>query len=222
MTSRTYRYDLFYGAAILGFTLIVLSTQVIPALWYVMMPSLSVVLICFLGIKTDFSPKQFIVDVRNHRKELAIITGLQAVMYAFLYGFLCPPEYVNGNVTISLSMVTLASNVVEELLFRVVGIPIFELLENRLYGMANQKRVVFSTSIAFALAHLMAVIKAPPPSLRLFEILRLAWVFYVGIVLGNIYFRSRNAASVILLHWLISLLSQILKAAVLVAVIGIR
>lgn len=174
---------------------------------------------CRVRITDILNFRRVLSDVKRYWKWIAIAASFQAIAYAVMYAVLHGgPGSLRAEVRVSLSPV---SNVVEELLFRVTGIPCLELWERRMFGEVGKSRVILVTSVSFALIHLPGLFGAPD-HLRPFEAANIVFCFYIGVMLANLFYESRNAPSVVALHWWINIQSEILQLAAYTIAASIR
>jgi membrane protease YdiL (CAAX protease family) len=202
-----------YGLVVCGSAaglLAVLRSEIAAALWYGLIPIVCVSFLYLTGTKVKFSWMHLVSDLRYYRKVLVLI-GVMAVASALSSEYAWRVLGQKGRPAFSLSFIV--TNIAEELLFRATGIAAFELVERRLFGASNQKRIIALTSAVFALVHLPTLSRFLasyyPLTGETLEHLtlaaNLAVPFFLGMVLGNVYSRSRNLLSSLAVHWGINL-----------------
>jgi membrane protease YdiL (CAAX protease family) len=204
-----------------------LRSKMAAALWYASIPILCISFLYLTKTKVRFSWKQLVTDLSHYRKVL-ILFEVMAMASALSNEYTWRVLGRTARPSFSLSFIV--TNIVEELLFRVTGITAFELLERRLFGAFNQTRVIALTSAVFALAHLPTLSNfyasyypfAGQALKNLTLPINLAVPFFLGMVLGNVYSRSRNLLSSLAIHWGINLSVGICKSLAFFLMTGIH
>lgn len=144
-----------------------------------------------------FSGVQLIEDLKRVWKWLLALAAWNVVVVAIIA--LAGPQYVRGA---HVSIGFMAVNVLEELVFRSALIPLFGLVGSKLFGVDAENEAVVASSLAWSLMHVGQFTAAPPDWFaKTVAVENMAIAVAIGVLLGKIYWRSRNFPSVLVVHW---------------------
>ena len=204
-TRRGVIYGIAVLAAIAPHWVIPLTRRYSAVLWFVVLPLACITFLKATRSKVKFSWPLLVDDVRRSSKVLAGLFAYAAVVSLYLVQKNGPPDIDPRNL-----YGFVVSNIVEEIYFRATLIPVFELLERRLFDSVNRVRVITVTALAFGLAHAPLGRIASTPLIAARQALLTG---LVGLFFGYIYYRSRNFPSVLIIHWWVNLQSGLLTLA---------
>lgn len=174
-------------------------------LWYILVP---VLCLCFFRIAKAtpvFSADLVVQDLKRSWKVLAALAAYNLVV-ALVIAY-AAHDLVRGE---GISLSFMPGNVVEELLFRATLIPVFEMLERKLFDSLNHTRAIAASSFAFSVVHVRQFVGATLPITRAVAAENMVFAFAAGMFLGRVYSRSRNVPSVIGIHWWINFQNRVL------------
>lgn len=204
----------------------VLRSEMAGALWFGVIPILCVSFLLLTKTKVGFSWSQLVTDL-GHYWKILVLFEVMAMASALSNEYTW--RVLGQTAKPGFSLGFLVTNIVEELLFRVTGIAALELLERRLFGTFNQTRVVALASVVYAVTHLPTLsgfyasyYPFAGETLKYLTLpVNLAVPFFLGMLLGNVYSRSHNLLSSLVIHWGINLSVRICRFLVSFLMTGI-
>lgn len=153
-----------------------------------------------------FSGVQLIEDLKRVWKWLLALAAWNVVVVAIIA--LARPQYVRGA---HVSIGFMASNVLEELVFRSALIPLFGLAGSKLFGVDAENEAVVASSLTWSLMHVGQFTAAPPDWFaKAVAVETMAIAVVIGVLLGKMYWCSRNFSSVLVVHWWLNFQNRVL------------